>query len=319
MKENFVGMGNKELKRILSKYGIYLAFLMLCVFMVISTPTFLKIGNLTNILRQASIIGIVGVGMTFVIISSGIDLSVGSVMALSAVVTCSLATKTSTLPIFVAVLIGLGIGLLLGIITGFIIAYGRVAPFIVSLAMMTIARGVSLVYTGGRPVINLKDGYGFFGEGQISSIPVPIITFLLVVLLAVFLLDFSKFGRHVYAIGGNENAAKVSGINVKFTKLSVYALSGLFAGLAGIILSSRVDTGSPILGEGYEMNAISAVVIGGSSLAGGVGNMFGTVIGVLIISVMNNGLDILNVSSYYQQIIKGVIILLAVLIDRKNN
>jgi len=184
--------------------------------------------------------------------------------------------------------------------------------------MMTIVRGAALVFSGGRPIINLTDEYNWIGGGYLLGIPVPVYLFLFVVLLGHFLLAYTKFGRHVYAIGGNEQAARVSGLNVQKIKIAVYSLAGLFAGFAGVVLSSRVMTGSPVAGLSYELDAIAAVVIGGTSLSGGIGSIPGTIIGALIIGIMSNGLDLLNVSSYYQQIIKGVIIIVAVLLDQKN-
>lgn len=299
------------------KYWIYIAFAFLFVILSVASPSFLTVDNMLNVLRQVSINGIIAVGMTFVIITGGIDLSVGSILALSGVIACSLA-HPDTYPVFVAVGAGLLVGLLCGVINGTIIAYGKVAPFIVTLGMLTIARGATLVFTGGRPVINLSDAYNNIGGGYIQGIPVPIYVLIFVILIGMFLLNFTRFGRHVYAVGGNELAARVSGLNPARVKIAVYAISGLLSGLAGIILSSRVMAGSPVAGEGYELDAIAAVVIGGSSLAGGVGKIGGTVIGALIIGFMNNGLDLLNVSSYYQQIVKGLIIIAAVLLDRKS-
>jgi ribose/xylose/arabinose/galactoside ABC-type transport system permease subunit len=299
------------------KYWIYIAFAVLFVILSVASPSFLTVDNMLNVLRQVSINGIIAVGMTFVIITGGIDLSVGSILALSGVIACSLA-HPDTYPVFVAVGAGLLVGLLCGVINGTIIAYGKVAPFIVTLGMLTIARGATLVFTGGRPVINLSDAYNNIGGGYIQGIPVPIYVLIFVILIGMFLLNFTRFGRHVYAVGGNELAARVSGLNPARVKIAVYAISGLLSGLAGIILSSRVMAGSPVAGEGYELDAIAAVVIGGSSLAGGVGKIGGTVIGALIIGFMNNGLDLLNVSSYYQQIVKGLIIIAAVLLDRKS-
>jgi ribose/xylose/arabinose/galactoside ABC-type transport system permease subunit len=308
-------MKKKQDFHFLSRYGILLAFLILIVTMAVLSPAFLKFANIMNILRQTSINGIVAVGMTYVIILAGIDLSVGSVLALAAVVAASLA-HPGTNPIIVPVLAGLLTGTLCGFLNGIIIAERKIAPFIVTLGMMTMARGAALVYTNGRPVIELSDAYNKIGGSYMMGVPIPVIIFIVVVLLGWFLLSMTVFGRHIYATGGNKTAAELSGIVTKRIIIRVYSLAGLLAGLAGIVLSSRVMSGSPAMGQGYELDAIASVVIGGAKLTGGVGTIAGTVLGALIIGVMNNGLDLLNVSSYWQQILKGLIILLAVMIER---
>lgn len=299
----------------LAKFGIYFAFVLLVGIMAAVSPSFRTLGNTENILEQVSVNGIMAVGMTLVIITAGIDLSVGSVLALSAVVATSFAHPGAH-PLIVPVLMGVLAGLVCGVVNGVLIAKKRLAPFIVTLGMMTIARGAALEYTNGRPVIDLSDAYNEIG-GKIGNIPFSAIIFFVVVLLGIFILHYTRFGRYVYAVGGNELAAKVSGINTDRILIAVYALTGALAGVAGIVLSSRVTSGQPATGAGSELDAIAAVVIGGTSLNGGVGSMAGTIAGILIIGVMNNGLDLLNVSSYWQQIIKGVIIVLAVLLDRK--
>jgi ribose/xylose/arabinose/galactoside ABC-type transport system permease subunit len=298
-----------------SRYGIYFAFVLLTSVLGLISPPFRTLSNLENILQQSSANGIMAVGMTLVIITAGIDLSVGSVLALSAVVASSFA-HPDTPSLIVPILLGLLVGLACGTVNGILIAKRRLAPFIVTLGMMTVARGFALVYTNGRPIIDLSDAYDEIGGGYLAGIPVPAIIFLAVVLLGAFILHFTRFGRYVYAVGGNELAAKVSGINTDRILIGVYALTGALAGLAGIVLSSRVMSASPATGAGYELDAIAAVVIGGTSLSGGTGSIAGTLVGVLIIGVMNNGLDLLNVSSYWQQIVKGFIIVLAVLLDK---
>jgi ribose/xylose/arabinose/galactoside ABC-type transport system permease subunit len=300
-----------------SKYGIYFALALLAGILAITSPPFRTLSNARNILQQISINGIVAIGMTLVIVTAGIDLSVGSVLAFSAVVATSFAhpgAHALIVPMAMGVLAGLGCG----IINGVLIARNRLAPFIVTLGMMTIARGAALVYTSGRPVINLSDSYNEIGGGSLAGVPLPAVIFFVVVLLGVFILHFTRFGRYVYAVGGNELAAKVSGVNTERVLIGVYALAGALAGVAGIVLSSRINSGPPATGAGYELDAIAAVVIGGTSLSGGVGSIAGTIVGVLIIGVMNNGLDLLNVSSYWQQIVKGLIIVLAVLLDKKS-
>jgi ribose/xylose/arabinose/galactoside ABC-type transport system permease subunit len=309
-------MKHKQDFHFLSRYGILLAFLILIITLAVLSPAFLKFTNIMNILRQTSINGIVAVGMTYVIILAGIDLSVGSVLALAAVVATSLAHPGNN-PVIVPIIAGLLTGTLCGFINGIIIAERKIAPFIVTLGMMTMARGAALVYTNGRPVIELSDAYNKIGGSYMMGIPIPVIIFSVVVLLGWAHLSGTVFGRHVYATGGNKTAAELSGIVTKKIIIWVYSLAGLLAGLAGIVLSSRVMSGSPAMGQGYELDAIASVVIGGAKLTGGVGTIAGTVLGALIIGVMNNGLDLLNVSSYWQQILKGLIILLAVMIDRK--
>lgn len=305
-----------NIKKYLSAYGIYIAFALLIAVMAILSPVFLKTSNLLNILRQTSVNGIIAVGMTLVILTGGIDLSVGSVLALSAVIASSFAHPGEH-SIIIPVVAGLLIGSACGFINGIIIALNKIAPFIVTLAMMTIARGLALVYTEGRPVIDLSDTYNKIGSSYIIGIPLPVIIFILVVLAGIVLLKYMKFGRHIYATGGNEMAARISGVNTKRVIIWVYSLTGLLSGLAGIILSSRVMSASPATGQGYELDAIAAVVIGGTRLTGGVGSIAGTVIGALIIGIMNNGLDMLNISSYWQLLVKGLIILLAVNLDYK--
>ena len=301
----------------LSRYGIYCAFCLLAGFLSVFSPPFLTLSNVENILHQTSVNGIIAVGMTLVIITGGIDLSSGSVLALSAVVATSLAHPGAH-HLAVPVVFGVLVGLAAGMLNGLLIAKRRLAPFIVTLGMMTAARGLALVYTSGRPVIDLSDSYNQIGGGSAGEVPNAALVFLAVVLVGAFLLHYTRFGRHVFAVGGNELAARVSGIDTDRVLIGVYALAGALAGLAGIVLSSRVMSGSPATGQGYELDAIAAVVIGGTSLSGWVGSIGGTIAGVFIIGVMNNGLDLLNVSSYWQQIVKGLIIVLAVLLDRKS-
>lgn len=302
--------------RWMGRNAILLAFLALCVVLSVSSPSFLTPANILNVLRQISINAIIAVGMTLVIITGGIDLSVGSIAALSAVVACRLA-HPGEWPWVMPVIAGLMAGMMCGVVNGCLIAYGRIAPFVVTLGMMTSLRGLALVTTEGRPVINLSDAYNWIGGGVVAGLPVPVLIALGVALAGTVVLRFTLFGRHVYAVGGNERAAIVAGLRPALIKVWVYGLMGLAAGLAGIVISSRVMTGSPVAGLGYELDAIAAVVIGGTSLAGGVGGVGGTLVGALIIGVMNNGLDLLNVSSYYQQIIKGAIIVCAVLADSR--
>lgn len=301
-----------------SKFGIYFAFVILAGTLAIWEPPFRSLGNIENILQQISVNGILAIGMTLVIVTAGIDLSVGSVLALSAVVATSFARGNEEghgyHSLVVPLAMGILTGLACGIVNGILIAKRRLAPFIVTLGMMTVARGLALVYSQGRPEISLSTAYDAIGDGLAG--PGGIV--MAAVLAGIFILHFTRFGRYVYAVGGNELAAKVSGVNTDRVLIGVYAIAGALAGVAAIVESSRVMSGAPSAGEGYELNAIAAVVIGGTSLSGGVGTMAGTIVGVLIIGVMNNGLDLLGVSSYWQQVVKGAIIVCAVLLDRKS-
>lgn len=304
-------------KRFLIKYAVYFALMVLFIILSFASPVFLTANNLINVLRQMSVIGIISVGMTLVIITGGIDLSVGAVVAMTAVVATSLAQTEGSYPLGAALLIGVLVGAAMGSFTGFFVAKINVAPFIATLATMTIGRGLALVYTDGKPISKLSPAYTFIGKGTVGGIPVPVVIFLVVVALGVFLLHFTKFGRHIYAIGGNEKSAIVSGINAVKIKFFVYLISGVLSSIAAIVLSARIQTGQPAAGDGYELDAITAVVIGGTSLSGGTGTILGTIIGILIIGFMSNGLDLMGVSAYYQKVIKGIIILIAVTIDRR--
>jgi inositol transport system permease protein len=293
--------------------------------------------NLVNVIRQVSAIGIIGVGMTFVIITLGIDLSVGSILGLSAVVAASLAQvpggdlvkfKGIDVPVIVAILAGLGVGALAGFTNGVLIAKFRLAPFIATLGMMSIARGLAYIYTGdGRPFSDLKPEYNYLGQGYLfadpakpmSGIPLPVVLFIGVALIATFVLSYTKFGRYVYAIGGNEVAARVSGIRIPRVTIIIYTISGLLAGLAGILWSARTGSGNSTLGTGIELDAITAVIVGGTSFKGGIGKIWGTVVGALLIGTINNGLDLMNVSPFWQIVVKGCIIIVAIIIDERKN
>lgn len=279
----------------------------------VTTSGFLTEKNIINVLRQVSYNGVIAVGMTFVIITGNIDLSVGGVVGLAAIVACDFA-HPGEYPLIIPILVALGIGALVGLINGIGIAYGHVPAFIMTLGTNTILRGVIMLYNNGKPVLNLSEQYQAIGSGYLGKIPIPVIILIAVLLLGWFILNKTRFGRHVLAVGGNEQAARVSGINTKLVKITVYIMSGIFSAIAGMIISARVNAGSPTLGTGYENDAIAAAVIGGTSMMGGQGSMIGTIGGILIIGVMNNGLDLLNVSSYYQQVAKGIIIIAAVLV-----
>ncbi|MFC1565433.1 ABC transporter permease [Candidatus Neomarinimicrobiota bacterium] len=293
--------------------GTLIGLLFLILFFWILTPHFLTVSNLLNVAQQTSINAIIAVGLTFVIITAGIDLSVGSIMAFSGVV---LASVLGTgLPIPLAISAGLLIGLACGSINGLLIAYGKLPPFIATLGMMSVARGAALMYTNGRPISGFSTEFRFLANGEIFSIPISIVIMVLVYLIAHFILTKTRLGRYVYAIGGNEEAARLSGINVTFYKVIVYGICGLLSGLAAVILTARLNSAQPIAGIMYELDAIAATVIGGTSLLGGEGRVMGTLIGALIMGVLRNGLNLLGVSSFLQQTIIGSVIIVAVLVD----
>jgi ribose/xylose/arabinose/galactoside ABC-type transport system permease subunit len=277
------------------------------------TPHFLTISNLLNITQQTSINAIIAVGMTFVIIAAGIDLSVGSIMAFSGVVLASALNAGIPLPL--ALLIGLGVGLLCGVVNGVLITYGNLPPFISTLGMMSVARGAALLYTDGRPISGFSEDFRFLATGEILSIPMPVIIMGVVYIIGYFVLSHTKVGRYTYAMGGNEEAATLSGINIKLYKTMVYGLCGLLSGVAAIILTARLNSAQPIAGIMYELDAIAATVIGGTSLMGGEGRIVGTLIGALIMGVLRNGLNLLGVSSFVQQTVIGSVIIIAVLVD----
>lgn len=297
-------------------YGIFVVFIVLVIILMILSPNaFAKPRNLINVVKQASINGVLACGMMFVIIAGGIDLSAGSVVALSGVVAAYLA-QMQGIPIILPILGALGTGALIGLINGFGAAYAELPPFIITLATMSIVRGAALILSGGSPVFGLQEQFeGIAGISIANVIPILVLYFLLIAVFSGFILNKTVFGRHVYAIGGNSITAKISGINVKSMLLRVYIICGVFSGIAGLLIASRTMQGSPTVGVGYEMDAIAAVVIGGVSMSGGSGKWYGTIIGALLLALISNGLDILGVSSNFQQIIKGIIIAVAVYLD----
>jgi ribose transport system permease protein len=307
----------KSSKQALQKLGPLIGLIVITVILSIVSSDFFTLDNIFNVLRQVSINALIGFGMTFVILTGGIDLSVGSILALSSAITAGMLANGMD-PIL-AMIIGLGSGAVMGAINGLFITKGKVAPFIATLATMTIFRGLTLVYTDGRPITGLSNSSFFeiVGRGYLGWIPVPVVWMLVCYLILYFILKKTTFGRRVYAIGGNEEASVLSGIRVNSVKIWIYSLTGALSALAGIILASRLNSAQPTAGTSYELDAIAAVVLGGTSLSGGRGWIFGTLVGALIIGVLNNGLNLMNVSSFYQQVVKGGVILLAVLLDRK--
>jgi ribose transport system permease protein len=299
----------------LEKLGTVLGLALLFVILTLSSPYFLTVTNMMSVLRQGVALSLVSIGMTYAIISGGIDLSVGSIMALAGCIS-GLLMANYGVNWLLACLIGVGVGLVCGAIVGYFIAYWDLQPFIVSLVMMSAARGVALVLTNGVPVAGFPPVFGFLGTGWVRGVPFPVIIAVICYLLFGFVLRRLRLGVHIYAVGGSAEAAHYSGVNVKKVTIAVYAISGFLAAVAGIIMTSRLNSGQPILGEMMELDAIAAVVIGGTAMTGGQGGLFGTAIGVLIIIFLHNGLNILGVSAFWQKVAIGVVILVAVLVDQ---
>lgn len=309
------GTNSTRIKHLVGDYGILIIFALVIIYLAFATPAFLTLDNLTNVIRQSSIIGFLALGTTFVMITSGIDLSIGSVVGLTGVAAASLAPNTGT-AVLIPIVVGLVIGLLVGLVNSALIVYGAVLPFLATLAMMAVVRSGALVFTNGQPITSLSAPFDWLGGGMIGPIPVPVIIFAVVALVLDFVLSRTSFGRHVYAVGGNEESSQKVGISTKKVLFGVYLISGALAAIGGLVLTARVDGADPLAGTGYELQAIAAVVIGGTSLFGGVGKIRGTIVGVLLVAVVLNGMDLLNVSSYYQQAVQGVILVLAVLLNR---
>ncbi|CAE6824979.1 ABC transporter permease [Paraburkholderia domus] len=303
---------NNAYRRIelVQRYGILAIFLLLCVTAALSSPFFLTPENLLNVVRQVSVVGLTALGMTFVILTAGIDLSVGSILALT---TLAVAGLKPYGPV-ASLAGGLAVALACGWLNGFITTKGRIQPFIVTLGMMTALVGVGLAYSDGQPVIGVPVSLGWIGRGRLGGVPVQAILFILMALASIVILKKTRYGRHIYAVGGNIEAARLSGVAVDRVRVIAYCLSGLFAGLGGIVMAAQLNIGEANLGKGLELDAIAAVVVGGTSLAGGAGGIGGTIIGVLLIGVLNNLLNLLNIPAYTQLIVKGAIIVIAVLI-----
>jgi len=304
-----------SVKSWLSRFGLLVALVVAGAALATVKPVFLTVPNLINVVRQISINGILAVGVTFVLLTGGVDLSLGSLVALTGVVAASFA-HPGDFPVVVPVLLGVLAGAVCGGVNGWVVTQGRVAPFIATLGMMTVARGLALVISDGKPVSNLSREFTRLG-GDCFGVPIPVVLLVVVTLCSALFLGNFRLGRYLYAVGGNEKAARASGINVDGVKWFAYTVCGALAGLAGVVLAARITTGQPNAGVGYELDAIAAVVIGGTSLSGGVGGVGGTILGALLMGVINNGLDLLNVSSYYQAIVKGIIIVGAVWLDRR--
>ncbi|GAB4568479.1 MAG: ABC transporter permease [Anaerolineae bacterium] len=311
-----------------SRFGAFFFLILLCIIFAILEPAFLTPINIFNVLRQVSIYGLLAIGMTFVILTAGIDLSIGSLLALAGLVgaavekggtgllTGAAAGEAAGYGLPAAIASAIAVGLVGGLLQGLAISKLKVPPFIVTLGGLSAFRGAALVFSHGQPISAFREEYRFWGQGMIGPVPVPVIIFLTFAVIAFIVLRYTRYGRYVYAVGGNQEAARLSGLNVDAIILSVYVITGFFAGLSGFVLSARLNSAEQVAGVGYELTVIAGVVIGGTSLFGGEGGIFGTVVGILLIGVLSNGLTLLNVSSYYQQIIIGLIIVFAVFFDQ---
>ncbi|GAB4010991.1 sugar ABC transporter permease [Spirosoma migulaei] len=300
--------------RNVGKYVLLIVLVAICIVLSMTTSRFFTVQNLMIIVTQVSINALLAFGVTFVIITGGIDLSIGSIVAVTGVVAASFA-HPDTYPVIVPIGVGLLAGLLFGAFNGFVVTRTKVPPFIVTLGTMTIGRGLALILSKGRPISNLSDSFNFIGGGKILGVPTLIIILVVFFVICTVILKKTVIGRYMYAVGGNEQAAKASGIQLSTVKMIVYTLCGGLAALAGILLTSRITTGQPNAGAGFELDAIAAAIIGGTSTSGGAGTMTGTLLGALLIGVISNGLDLLNVTSYYQQVVMGIIIIGAVVLD----
>jgi len=305
-------VSSSRLREFLQRYGLVVSFLILCLVLSLLSDRFLTVGNLTNVLRQSTINLIIAIGMTYVILTAGIDLSVGATLALSTVVTADLLQRG--VPILPTIGLGLLLGGVLGMANGLLISRVKVPAFVATLGMMTVARGLALTYTQGRPITGLPDAFRYIGTGYLGPIPMPIIVAGITFLAGYILLTRTRMGMYIYALGNNPVAAHYTGIATSNYITFVYVLAGSLAALAGMILVARLDSAQPTAGISYEFDAIAAVVVGGTSFAGGEGSLMGTLLGVLVISVLNNGLNLLNVSSFYQPVVTGVVIALALLL-----
>ncbi|MDQ6479132.1 ABC transporter permease subunit [Dyadobacter sp. LHD-138] len=312
----------------LIRFQSLIALFILCLALSILSDKFLTVSNAWNVMRQISVNICISTGMTLIVLTAGIDLSVGSVLALCGAITAGLLRNGIEVPsgnlyigftLLGAVIAGILTGSFLGAFNGWAITKFKVPPFVATLAMLTIARGLTMLWTQGFPISGLGDTFLYFGTGWLLGIPVPVWISGIIVLIAVLITNKTRLGRYIYAIGGNESASKLSGINVNRVKIIVYTIAGALAAIGGILVTSRLDSAQPNAGTSYELDSIAAVVIGGTSLSGGRGSILGTVQGAIIIGVLNNGLVLLNVSPFWQQVVKGFVILLAVIIDKSNS
>jgi len=312
----------KILNWLQSASSFFILILVVIIFSA-SSDNFLTASNLSNIALQSSLVAIITIGMTMVMLTAGIDLSVGSVAALSGTICAGMMTRNS-LPILVSILIGIGVGVIVGLINGGLIVFGNIPPFVTTLATLGVARGLTLVYTEGRPISGFERAFTDLGTQNIGPLPMPVLIWLVLLLIIFLVLRYTRFGLYIYAIGGNEETARLAGIRVRLIKILVYAISGAFASVSGILLTARLWSAQPQMAVGIELDAIAAAVLGGVSLFGGVGSVIGASIGALIIGALGNGLNLLRIPSYHQQVIKGLVFILAAALDlyskrRKNN
>lgn len=302
--------------KMLRQFGLLFVILFIVVAMSFASPAFMTNQNIINIIRQVSINGIIAVGMTFVILTGGIDLSVGSVVAITSVICGSLLEGGMNWAL--ACLIGFVVALLFGAFNGYLIAYVGFQAFIATLASMTIGRGIALAYSNGKPFPIKNEAFIAIGQGSVFGLPIPIIILIIVVIIGLVIQKTTTFGRYIFAIGGNKNAAKLSGVKTRKIELMVYVMSAACAAIVGMILSARISSGQPTAGDGYELDAIAATAIGGTSMNGGMGSLVGTILGFMLLGLMTNSMNLLNINSFYQQIVKGLLIIIAVFLDMKS-
>lgn len=305
----------KDMGKILRQFGLLFVALFIVILMSFLSPVFLTSQNITNILRQISLNGILSVGMTFVILTGGIDLSVGSVVGITGVITGSLMINDTNW--MAAALAALVLSVICGAINGWLIAYVGFQPFIATLSTMTIGRGFALAYSNGKPYTITNAGFIKIGQGYLGSIPIPIILLVIFCAAGLIILQMTTFGRYVFAIGGNKSAARLSGVRTRRVELFVHVISSVCAWMVGLILAARISSGQPTAGESYEMDAIAATAIGGTSMNGGIGSLTGTILGFVIIGLLSNSMNLMNINSFYQQIVKGLLIIIAVFLDMK--
>lgn len=305
-------------KKILGQLSVYrsvLILLVICIFAAMLSPSFLSMSNLFNVFKQITVAAIVACGMTFVILTGGIDLSVGSILGFSGVLASGILETTGNAAL--AILVGVSVGIICGAINGVFVAFWQIPPFISTLGMMTLLRGCILVYTKGSPISVKSDVYKYFGKGSLLGIPVPVLILIVVFLIAHYILTQTGYGRSIYALGGNREAARLSGISVRVSEWGAYTFNGLMCGIAGVILTARLGSAQSTSGTGIEMDAIAAVILGGTSLSGGVGFVLPTVVGAMIMGIIDNILTLMNVNPHATNIVKGIVILIAVLVDKK--
>jgi ribose/xylose/arabinose/galactoside ABC-type transport system permease subunit len=316
------GLNRFNYGQFLMDHGILMVFFIIVVFLSIARPNFLRASNLINVLRQVACIGIATIGIGFLIIMNCIDLGLGSTLALVGIL-AGLAVSTGTyglgLPMVAGFIVGIVTASIVGFFAGTIIAKARIPAFIVTMGTMSIGRGLALIFAHGMPVANFPDSFNYLGTESLGPIPWPVIIYIIVILVAWYILNKRPLGRYIYAIGSNEEAARTAGINVDIVKIKTYLMEGILVGLAGTLFAGRIKSASPAFGSGYELDAIAGCIIGGVSFSGGIGNVSDMVIGALLLGVINNGMDLLGVEAFYKQVVKGAIIIIAVLIDRNRS